>query len=573
MKNVLAGALALVFAVLCGFQPALAQPTAAQAAQLKAARDGASAVEASTAAGLKAIRDQLTALEATLNVVAPPVTPPVVTPPAAGETVNLTAWGRTRSSFVVAPGASADFTFEVKAATATVFLGAGTPQHSLSGNTSWPGGTAWSTSLRSDTGAISMGSAARIAAGLKFGPGAKVDMQIDGAAKRLTWRPQGGAWSAPLDISAWGAAAINPIVGVENGTATIVITAGAVTPPVTPPVVIPPVADNDRPMLGMNPGNESAVITEALNWVKRPDGKTATQILGMNLARDSWPNWVRTDWLWNFMNGAQAPGESYRGWRGHLNLTTSLILEPKGASSMAAAARGDYRAYYRQQAQNIKAALLPGQKLYIRPSNEFNGTWFDHSTPAKNTPADFIGAWNVLGEEYEAVFGADAIGKTVFFVWCFNIGQSDPEIAWPGPKYVHIIEIDFYWSWLDHRNVRYDQAFEFFRTHSNGLQRQVDLARKYGKKPGIGEYGVGSFDAADRKKPGDDTRAGATLVQQNAKPFFDDLSKWLVANDYEYHIYFGRDIPGDVFAKMSSGPGVVGSETFKGFALTTGGVQ
>ncbi|WP_460905610.1 glycosyl hydrolase, partial [Staphylococcus aureus] len=105
---------------------------------------------------------------------------------------------------------------------------------------------------------------------------------------------------------------------------------------------------------------------------------------------------------------------------------------------MAAAGRGEYVGHYKQLATNILARHPAGKRAIIRPSNEFNGTWFSHSAPAKCDPADWKKAWVQFVTAFKGVPG----GSVFEFEWCFNIGENEPELCWPGAEHVDFIGID-----------------------------------------------------------------------------------------------------------------------------------
>jgi hypothetical protein len=100
---------------------------------------------------------------------------------------------------------------------------------------------------------------------------------------------------------------------------------------------------------------------------------------------------------------------SQAGWAGAVNYTTSLICEPANGSNstgpwtsnMVDAAAGKYNAYYAQLATAIIALHPKGKRAIIRPSNEFNGGWFDHS------------ATELVAREYLAPLTRAGIGSLV----------------------------------------------------------------------------------------------------------------------------------------------------------------
>jgi hypothetical protein len=189
-----------------------------------------------------------------------------------GDTLTMAAWNRTASAFSVKPGEVAEVEFTFPTLTAAAFAGAGTAQHGFAGNTSWPGGSPWSASLRSDTGAVWLGSSLKASPGLKFAAGARVGLKIDAKAWTLAWRLNGGVYGAPLDVSAWAGQAIMPMVGVENGTGTVKLAQVAATliptpdpapapaPVPVPPVVTPPPA-NDNVEITVTFKGQSKTVT------------------------------------------------------------------------------------------------------------------------------------------------------------------------------------------------------------------------------------------------------------------------------------------------------------------------
>lgn len=518
--------LLLRLAVLCLALggPAVAAPTSDQAAQLKAARDA------------------LTALEATLNTVPPPVVPPPVTPPPVptpsgwglGTTLNMSAWNRTVSNVKVLPGEVKEFVLDVKSATAALMYGAATPDHSLVGNTSWIGGTAASASLRSDTGAISSGSAVKATPAMTFGVG-PVNMKLDRVANAITWRA--GVKSYTLAVPTWASAASwSPAVSVENGAAFVGLNATTVSPtPVPDPIPTPtpgPVGAKKSGVVVVNTNSAAAVQ----DWmIKALGGAKPWGVWGNG---DDTSDKALSDSVGGGLSGVYNPVRWALDNGVAVNYTIP-ILTRNGAGGTAtaavwqAAANGSRDAVWRGVATQIAQAFAGKRSLIIiRPASEPNGNWFYYSIVP--------GQEQLFGQAFARmakVFREVGAPLGVDFKMDFNVQLAqdygvDIWKAYPGDPSVDYVTGDFYY--LTKRGHTTDQAAAFAMYNKAscpsltscknvGLNDLAAFANAHGKQIGATEWGV-------------DCDCGA---------YVKSVGVWFAANGYPANFYWNTsDDPG-----------------------------
>jgi mannan endo-1,4-beta-mannosidase len=144
-------------------------------------------------------------------------------------------------------------------------------------------------------------------------------------------------------------------------------------------------------------------------------------------------------WLGQFQSGF-ATAALERGAKTLVQLST-------GKASMASIASGQYDAYWRSYADEVKAFRA---QVILSFNHEMNGDWF--SFGYKHTPpATFVAAWRHVVRIFRQQ-GA----KNVTWMWTINIVDpagnkaADPDPWWPGSAYVNWVGIDgYYYSWSE----------------------------------------------------------------------------------------------------------------------------
>jgi hypothetical protein len=113
------------------------------------------------------------------------------------------------------------------------------------------------------------------------------------------------------------------------------------------------------------------------------------------------------------------------------------------AYKLTAITRGDYDAYIRQYAQDVKAW---GHPFFLRFAHEMNGAWYPWGVapgnPNGNTPADYVAAWRHVHDIFAQVGATNAL-----WVWSPNVVSVRypiPASLYPGDAYVDWVGMDGY---------------------------------------------------------------------------------------------------------------------------------
>ena len=163
----------------------------------------------------------------------------------------------------------------------------------------------------------------------------------------------------------------------------------------------------------------------------------------------------------------------------------SIPLIYKGAD-LKIAARGDYDHLYRSVAYAIMLSETPSlvrPRVMVRTGWEQNGSWMTWTAVGKE--AAFVSAFRRFVKVFRDV------SSRFQFVWCPNIGQSNPSMTYPGDAYVDVIGLDVYHQpeW-DPRSPTL--AWAYMVTRPFGLQWHLEFARSRKKPLAFPEWGVSS---------------------------------------------------------------------------------
>jgi mannan endo-1,4-beta-mannosidase len=126
---------------------------------------------------------------------------------------------------------------------------------------------------------------------------------------------------------------------------------------------------------------------------------------------------------------------------------TTLVQLSTGNAPLANIASGQYDAYWRSYADEVKAF---GGPVILSLDHEMNGDWYTFGY--KHTPpAIFVAAWRHVVNIFRQQ-GA----KNVTWMWTVNIEDAgdnktaNPDLWWPGRSYVNWVGIDgYYYSWSE----------------------------------------------------------------------------------------------------------------------------
>jgi Ca2+-binding RTX toxin-like protein len=216
-------------------------------------------------------------------------------------------------------------------------------------------------------------------------------------------------------------------------------------------------------------GNSVADLTTAAQWLGRnPD------LIDLHGGSNGWSDWLSSvGWEAGLFKGQ------------NVNIAWSIPLIPYGAN-LATAAAGGYNANYLAMAKQLVANAGNNGQILVRLGWEFNGAGWNSSSAVGQ-------AQNYVKAFQDFVTVARTVSDKFVFEWCPNVGTTDmnPELAYPGDKYVDIIGTDFYYNtaW-DSTNAQ--SAFNWFVNEPYGLQWQQDFAAAHGKQTAIGEWGLNS---------------------------------------------------------------------------------
>jgi hypothetical protein len=134
----------------------------------------------------------------------------------------------------------------------------------------------------------------------------------------------------------------------------------------------------------------------------------------------------------------------------HAHGATPFVQIDPGPTSLAAIAAGNYDAYLRSYADQVKAY---GHSVIVGFAAEMNGDW-DPWGYRHTSPAVFIAAWRHVVTVFRRQ-GADNV------IWLWTIDVTEPGTGpvqnwWPGASYVTWVGIDGYYY---QRDYTFDNAF------------------------------------------------------------------------------------------------------------------
>ena len=123
------------------------------------------------------------------------------------------------------------------------------------------------------------------------------------------------------------------------------------------------------------------------------------------------------------------------------NGAETLVQIDTGKASLASIARGQYDAYFRSFANEVKAFGAP---VILSLDHEMNGDWYSWGY-RHASPAQFVAAWRHV----VTVFRQQAV-TNVIWMWTVNITDTLKDVAapaawWPGSSYVNWVGIDGYY--------------------------------------------------------------------------------------------------------------------------------
>lgn len=192
-------------------------------------------------------------------------------------------------------------------------------------------------------------------------------------------------------------------------------------------------------------------------------------------------------------------------------LDWTVLPMPQQSGSLSAAAAGNYDGYWKQEAQII-AKAQPSGNIVIRPFHEFNGNWYSWASGGREQT--FIQAWQQFVDVFRGV------SNRFKFEWTVNQGSStsvsNPELAYPGDKYVDIIGMDASYE-TQYQGNDPNAAFNTMLTETYGLNWLANFAAKHGKPMSFPEWGVDS---------------------DNAGPYIKDFANWVNTHNVAYESYF-----------------------------------
>ncbi len=191
-----------------------------------------------------------------------------------------------------------------------------------------------------------------------------------------------------------------------------------------------------------------------------------------------------------------------------------LTVQPiavDGASTLAQAATGVYKAHWRTMATTI-AAYDPA--MIIRPFHEFNlsqNVYF-----AGKDPAAFIAAWKHFVDTFRA------ISPRFQFIWNTSSGRGDmanPEVGYPGDNYVDYIAMDVYEISMWHKGQSQRQRWDNITNKPYTLSWLESFAQAHGKPIALPEYGSDWDDGL----------------------FPERMAQWIKSNNVALHSYWNFD--------------------------------
>lgn len=253
--------------------------------------------------------------------------------------------------------------------------------------------------------------------------------------------------------------------------------------------------------------NTMSDVTNMDAWLGK--NVDAIQLVG------GYANW--DDWLYS---PSWIAGQ-LSGFQGEIKWSIGLI--PWGAS-LADAGKGTYDDKYTALARSMLADAGSDDQIYVRVGWEMNGNgWFPWSANGKE--GDYVAAFQHFVDAFRSV------SDKFVFEWTPNIGDMgmNPELAYPGDKYVDVIGMDFYY------NTQWDPtdpnvAWNWFVNERYGLQWQQDFAAAHGKPTAVGEWGVNS---------------------DTSGPFIEMAAQWFQDHNMLYHNYWNSNA--DFSGQLSAG--------------------
>ena len=256
-------------------------------------------------------------------------------------------------------------------------------------------------------------------------------------------------------------------------------------------------------------GNDPAALTAFERWLGRE-----TDGVQIHTGSQDWEDWVGSiGWAADRWALVDRP------------IHWSIPMMAQG-SDLGAVATDGTEGRYLKAAERL-ALTSPGP-IPVRTGWEFNGDWMHWS--AVGRAEDYVAAYRRFVDAFRSV-------STRFtFEWCCNIGDHgmNPELAYPGDRFVDIIGMDFYYDmrWTSADPIA---AWEAMVNRRFGLRWHQDFARSRGKPTAYSEWGVETASAA---------------------PYVQAAAEWFREHPVVYHCYWNSNaaFPG----KLSDGqyPGV-----------------
>jgi len=174
------------------------------------------------------------------------------------------------------------------------------------------------------------------------------------------------------------------------------------------------------------------------------------------------------------------------------NFKGDLIVSPEVFSpgqTWTQAANGEFDKIWRGAARSLKNQTSSMRTVYVRPAWEFNGDWFPWSVNSGNVK-DFKKSWIRLHDIYRQEFPE---AKLAFGVNKDNAHSDVPyPRAWPGDKYVDVLDVDWYDMYPTYKNKAEWKA-DLMRVEDaapEGIGAHQAFAKKHGKPMGFGEWGL-----------------------------------------------------------------------------------
>lgn len=194
-------------------------------------------------------------------------------------------------------------------------------------------------------------------------------------------------------------------------------------------------------------------------------------------------------------------------------LWTIPLLTAEG--NLADAAAGKYNEYYKGYARTLIANHGTSKTIYVRPNNEFNGTWMPWSV-ASGQEANSAEAFRQYVNSFRSVSNNFKFEWNVQLAW--DSGTNVPA-TYPGDSYVDYIGGDMYYFYLRGHPTNETEFWNWLVNHKVGLNWLSSFAAQHGKPIAISEWGL------DTDQPA----------------WINHMSNWIKSNNVAYQIYWSRN--------------------------------